>query len=259
MMKPFFCRVGNKNPIEKQIIEMIPPHKIYVEAFVGGGAVYFAKEHSEVEVINDLDKPLMDGYKLIKKISRESEEQLANFARHLGDETEKDRLIIMNDFMKIEPDEDGLKLYQLILNFCNTFNCLGLGLKIYESSTQITKILKLRQYKERLKNTKLFQLDYKKVIKKFDTEETFFFLDPPYENSTRLYTNGSINYCEMIELLKNIKGKFLLTINSSEIIKNIFQDFNILEIDVVGGSRNNASFMGTTTRKESIITNYTLS
>ena len=35
------------------ILPLIPKHKIYTEAFFGGGAIFFAKPPSEAEVIND--------------------------------------------------------------------------------------------------------------------------------------------------------------------------------------------------------------
>ena len=38
----------------KHILPLIPPHKIYTEAFCGGAAVLFAKRPSEAEVINDI-------------------------------------------------------------------------------------------------------------------------------------------------------------------------------------------------------------
>lgn len=39
---------------------MIPEHKLYTESFVGGGAVLFAKEPVECEIINDLNKGLIN-------------------------------------------------------------------------------------------------------------------------------------------------------------------------------------------------------
>jgi site-specific DNA-adenine methylase len=57
-MKPLF-----------NIIALFPEHRIYCEPFVGGGSVYWKKEPSEYEVINDIDKPLMTGYRLIQKVT----------------------------------------------------------------------------------------------------------------------------------------------------------------------------------------------
>ena len=68
-MRILFGRVGNKTPIAEHIVKLLPDHKVYVEPFVGSGAVYFHKEPSSKEVINDLDKELISGYKLVKQVS----------------------------------------------------------------------------------------------------------------------------------------------------------------------------------------------
>ena len=41
MIKPPFCRQGNKTPILKDILELIPPHQIYCEPFAGSAVVFF--------------------------------------------------------------------------------------------------------------------------------------------------------------------------------------------------------------------------
>jgi len=54
-MRSLIKRVGGKSKLSKYINSKIPSHKIYIEPFVGGGAVFFEKGESEVEVVNDLD------------------------------------------------------------------------------------------------------------------------------------------------------------------------------------------------------------
>jgi DNA adenine methylase len=56
---------GGKQMMSKHILPLIPKHKIYTEAFFGGGAIFFDKEPSEVEVINDLNGEVVNFYKVI--------------------------------------------------------------------------------------------------------------------------------------------------------------------------------------------------
>jgi DNA adenine methylase len=149
--------------------------------------------------------------------------------------------------------DDGLKLYQILINACNTFGSKGSGNILKESSGN-RKMKNINEYKERLKNTKIFSSDYKNIIKKFDATDTFFFLDPPYEKSEGLYKNAVIDYEEMNDLLSKIKGKFLLTMNSSSEIKNIFRNFNIKEIKVKGLGTNEKGIGQD--RMELLITNF---
>jgi len=46
------------------------------------------------------------------------------------------------------------------------------------------------ELKHRLKNTIILNKDYKKLIKEYDSPLTFFYLDPPYEESGNLYTHS---------------------------------------------------------------------
>ena len=84
----------------------------------------------------------------------------------------------------------------------------------------------------------------------------FFFLDPPYEDSKTLYKNGVIDYEEMNNLLSNIQGYFMLTINDSPNIRKIFSNFNTKTIVVK--SKNKNKNIGNTDRNELIIMNYRL-
>ena len=76
MMKPPICRVGGKSKLRKIITEMIPAHTCYIEPFFGAGWVYFGKDHSKVEVINDIDKELVNLFKMIKYHAPEIERLL---------------------------------------------------------------------------------------------------------------------------------------------------------------------------------------
>ena len=56
--------------------------------------------------------------------------------------------------------------------------------------------------------------------KRYDTPESFFYIDPPYPGSNQgHYTGYSIeDLHELLELLKNIQGKFLLSNYPQDII-----------------------------------------
>ena len=68
-MKPFICRVGSKAKFAALLSYILPENTTYVEPFVGSGAVFFYKEPSEREVINDLDPKVVKMYRLIQKVS----------------------------------------------------------------------------------------------------------------------------------------------------------------------------------------------
>jgi len=57
---------GGKKIMARHIVPLIPAHTTYVEPFFGGGAIYFLKTPSEVEVINDTNRFVVNFFQQIK-------------------------------------------------------------------------------------------------------------------------------------------------------------------------------------------------
>jgi site-specific DNA-adenine methylase len=108
-------------------------------------------------------------------------------------------------------------------------------------------------WKESLHDTKITNKDYGEVIHKYIKIDTFFFLDPPYEN-----TNTDFGYAEdrnfdferLATLLRLIKVNFLMTINDTPNIRRLFKGFNIRPWNV------KAPWQNTKDRDELLISNY---
>ena len=69
--------IGGKNRLAKRIIAIFPKHTTYVEAFAGGAQVFFRKEPSEVEVLNDLDGEIVNFY----RVCQQHHEELLRYFR----------------------------------------------------------------------------------------------------------------------------------------------------------------------------------
>ena len=67
---PLFCRAGTKYRIRKTIINLFPKeYNTYVEPFVGGGSIFLnAPKNSKKEIINDNDREIIKGFRLIKRV-----------------------------------------------------------------------------------------------------------------------------------------------------------------------------------------------
>ena len=106
----------------------------------------------------------------------------------------------------------------------------------YSYSTKKNKSLKLLKAEETINSLydeiKLWtieRLDFRDLIKRYDSEETFFYLDPPYHNSRGLYKYEmeDTDFIDMKNILNRIKGKYLLNINEDEFIQKIFGEPNL--------------------------------
>src|SRR6202035_5396794 len=56
--------IGGKNRLAKQIIALLPEHTTYVEPFAGGAQVFFHKQPSKVEILNDLDFEIVNFFRV---------------------------------------------------------------------------------------------------------------------------------------------------------------------------------------------------
>jgi DNA adenine methylase len=220
-MNPLISRVGGKYYMRNKLYPHFPEHETYVEPFVGGGSVYYGKKRSKKEVINDLDKEVYMCHSACKEC------ELPNLPMNIT----KDDFYELSKF-KPETPRDILIHNNLLQQ--NSVLASKITYRIWPDGRHgSTGYKNYPQYRERLKDTIILNTSYENVIKEYDSPTTFFYLDPPYENSkkTTSKTYESIDYTLFRDTLKNIQGKFLLSINDSPFIRELFKDFTINEIE----------------------------
>lgn len=250
-LKPIFCRIGSKRKFVKALETLFPPHRIYVEAFVGGGAVFFGKTPSEVEVINDLDKVLITDYKRVLAAPVGME----HYPKGLTTEQSQERLLRKPNKTAAE------KLVESIIRRCNGFGGTYIGTEndVKKPSNPLAKIKKLQLYKDRLGDATLTNRDYAEVFRRTDSTQTFYFLDPPYEKSSGFdyAEEEGFDFGEFAKRVEALKGKYLVTINDSPRIRELFSE-SYLYPYVVKGHHSKESAIGAEDRRELLITNYEL-
>ena len=250
MLKPPICRVGGKSKLRNTIIEMIPKHTCYVELFFGAGWVYFGKEESKVEVINDIDSELVNLFKTIKYHSPEIERLLKyEFSgRDIFEEYKNCSIEYLTEIHR------AIRfLYLITQSFAGKGKVYGYAITKKPSQHIFKEVL--GEIRERLKNTYVENLSFEKIIDKYDREHSFFFCDPPYFETSG-YDNkfGEDEHILLLDKLKNLKGKFLLTINDHPKVREWYKDFNIKEVEVNYSVSKDEKGRGK--YKELIITNY---
>jgi len=76
-MKTPLSFYGGKQQLAGRILGMIPEHRIYCEPFCGGAAIFFVKEPSRVEVINDSNGEIVNFYEVLKRDFSALEREIA--------------------------------------------------------------------------------------------------------------------------------------------------------------------------------------
>lgn len=76
-----------------------------------------------------------------------------------------------------------------------------------------------------------YNWDYQYVMKRYDSDISFFYVDPPYFGNETYYKNHNFlsreDHLELFHILKNIKGRFMLSYNDDIFILSLYKDFNI--------------------------------
>lgn len=222
-MKPIISYYGGKQRIAKHIIPLIPDHSVYVEPFCGGAALLFAKgcrnKSGYKEVINDIDANLINFYRQF----RENFEQLCyKFEGTLYSSLEhkKSRYIIENpkEFSDLE------RAWAYYINIHKSFaNTLGRGWGTTTTSKNHAysfrrKIQGLSDFMDRLKYVHIDCDDALRVIKRWDSKDTFFYCDPPYPNTHQgHYDNYSENHLfDLVRVLNDINGSCIISCNNQD-------------------------------------------
>lgn len=221
----------------KQLLEMIPQHKIYVEVFGGSAELLFHKKPSEVEVYNDIDGDLVNLFEVVRNNFEEFREK-AKWLLYSRELLQKFLREQTND--KIERAVRTWYIYQTSFSGRKGTWSYARQRKTPLPQTFSRKIEKtLPAIHERLKNVYIDRLDFRKCIKNWDSPKTFFFMDPPY------YRTGQANelnftekdFKDLAEICGKMEGKYLITLNDEPFIRETFQQFNIASISIPWSSR----------------------
>lgn len=229
-MKPFFARLGGKNRLSKKIVEMIPNHKIYVEPFVGAGSVFLRKGRSSTEVINDLDKDIFDIWNDFSKLLRSDLEKMEMKA-------DRDKFLEM----RLYPERYNMNywkrfyrnIYLSKISFAQNRRTYGTWFEKHPVNLNYLKET-VGDYQSRLNGVIVKNKDYKEIVSEFDGPDTFFYLDPPYSNAEKEWNYvASIKPEELLEVLRKIKGKFIMSYDDSVSNRELFKEFKISVVPLV--------------------------
>ena len=255
-LPPVLCRVGSKRRFAELLTHILPPHRTYVEPFAGSAAIFFYKHPAEREVLNDLDPLVVNVFKLIQKLPVNAE------FRSL------DTPAKIEAFHKANVHTPEDLLIQSLIRSCGGWmgKPVPPGNKLQRFPNPINRLKYFKEYKARLKGVHITNEDYERVVDDNDSASTVFFFDPPYEQSENLgYAKGSasFDFVRFASVVRKIKGKWLITINDSKYIRDLFKVFHITPVVIVGHHRKNglggvAKTIGTEDRPELLISNYPL-
>jgi DNA adenine methylase len=228
-MKPPLTYYGGKQKLAERIVAMIPKHRIYCEPFFGGGAVFFAKPPSDLEVINDNNGELINFYKVLKTNYKSLEKEI-KCTLHSRDYHQAAKFVIGYPLLFNE-----IKRAWAIWTLSNQSFGAMLGGTWRCDLTRNTTPKRLtnkkdnftEEYSKRLEQVQIENRDALKVIKLWDNKDAFFYCDPPYFNSNMGHYKGYTeqDFENLLKVLADLKGKFLLSSYPSDILEKYIKKY----------------------------------
>jgi DNA adenine methylase len=221
--------IGGKKALRELIVSVFPLYyERYIEVFGGGGWVLFHKPPgNDFEVYNDFNGLLTNLYRCV----REKPDELIE-ALHFVLNSRKDFDIVRNSLARDSPASDVERasyFYQLI-RYSYASGLTSFGSQPHDMWSNFPLI---EQAHRRLSKVVIENKDFEKLIRQYDRPVSFFYADPPYYETEKYYKNvGEDGFQEkdhirLRDTLMDIEGKFLLSYNDCEFIRNLYDVPNI--------------------------------
>ncbi len=199
-----FGSYGGKRLLAHKIAAYVPYHKTYVEPFAGGAAVLFAKNVSPQEVLNDRDGEIAFMYRFIRDHSPEDRAALEKREWTIRKDVHE-RLKTMN------PGTDRDRFYK---NYYLTRSSYGkMRGKSFNPANEGVRIdfpANIERAQARLHNISIHNKDYRKILKRYDGPEAFFYIDPPYPGTFNLFDFG-FEEGQFLKALEALKAKWIVS------------------------------------------------
>ncbi len=228
-MNSFIGWVGGKKLLRKHICKRFPTEiDKYIEVFGGAGWVLFHKEkHAETEIYNDINNELVNLFKCMKYYPEAIVQEMGLLLNSRA---------IFNYFrdQSTECLTDIQRASRYLYLIRTSYGC---KLKTYSARPRkINNIKDIKAIQQRLENVIIENKSFDNLIKQYDSEGCLFYCDPPYFEAEKYYDTGSFvfdeeQHAKLRDILKDIKGRFILSYNDCEFIREMYADFNIESIE----------------------------
>lgn len=245
--------IGGKNRIAKQIIATFPEHETYVEAFAGGAQVFFHKEPSRTEVLNDLDGDIVNFF----RVCQIHQEELLRFLKFI---------IVSRKWFELFDiqNPDSLTDIQRAARFFYLQKNAYAGLvrhRKYHYSVAAPPSFNpervpdvIEEVHHRLARVQIECLPYEEILRRFDRQGTLFYLDPPYwGRSLYRFNLAAEDFKLLADRLRHVKGRFVLSLNDVPDVRAVFAGFRLREIELSYTAQHEAGKR----YRELLITNFT--
>ena len=271
--KPAFPWAGGKRRLLKDILANLPKTwGTYIEPFIGGAAVFLAlqEKYPGPAIINDFNPEIVNTYKVL----RDNPTELIYMLKELEDFRGKEDFIDIRNMKGLsDPISRAARfMYITKLSFGSLYkeNEAGDVKSSYGGGTMLKKRLmsirdayNIKEISSALQGVKITQGDFFKVTLSNVKQGDFVYLDPPYipvGGSEWDYTSSGFDMgmqkkvVELMDYIDDIGAYFLVSNSSAREAYNLYEAYEIMEVDIRRGFSSNVESRGVI--KELLVKNY---
>jgi DNA adenine methylase len=251
--RPILRYHGGKWRLANWIIGLMPPHRIYVEPFGGGGSVLMRKPKSYAEVYNDRWDVVVNVFRVLRdeakaarlktalKLTPFSRTEFMAVRSHSAcDDVERARQTILRSFA-------GFGSAAINADFSTGFRANSHRSGTTPAHDWAHYPEQIEAFVDRLAGVCIENKDALQLIPQHDSPETLYFVDPPYVHSTRNMNRGNASYaCEMsdadhqalAQVLKAARGMVMLCGYNCDIYRELYGEWEMVErVALADGAR----------------------
>lgn len=237
--------LGGKKRLARRITSIIDgiEHTSYAEPFVGMGGIFLRRtKKPRAEAINDISGDIATFFRVLQEHYPYFLDMMKFRVASRG---EFERLRALPPERLTDLQRAARFLYVQRLAFGGMVRG-AFGVDAGRPARfNITKLEPmLAEIHDRLADVVIEQLGYQEFIRRYDRPGALFYLDPPYLGGEADYGPGIFARADfqlLAEQLAQIAGMFILSINDTPEIREIFSRFHLLEVETTYTFQNKAS------------------
>jgi DNA adenine methylase len=242
-VKPLAPYIGGKRNLAKHLCARIAAieHVTDAEVFVGMGGVFFRRDRRpRAEVINDWSEDVSTFFRVVQH----HYVPFLEYMRHqVTSRAGFEKLKALDPVGLTDLQRSARFLYLQRLAFGGKVQGRHFGVNPAAGARfDVTKLgPMIEAVHERLAGVVIERLHWREFIERYDRPGTLFYLDPPYYGCEGDYGRelfGRDQFAEMAQVLRGVKGRFLLSLNDHPDVRAIFAGFDFEAKDVtytIGG------------------------
>lgn len=221
------------------LLPLLPKTTHFCEPFGGSAAVLLNREASSVETYNDIDGDVVNFFRvlrdhkqgLIEKIALTpfSREEFAKAIKTIKNETD-DIERARKFFIKARQVRTGLAQTASVGRWANCLLSSRSGMS-GAVSRWLGSVEGLEAIAGRLLRVQIENAPAIEVIKRYDSDETLFYCDPPYPHGSRGdskaygFEMSDDEHRELANALKSVKGKVALSGYECDLMDELYPDW----------------------------------